>query len=99
MMTVITTMTLNPGAEHEWDALIHERFQSAHGRPGWVSGQLLTPTDTPSLRVIIGTWRSRDDWKAWHEDPAFLEHRTRLEELEAQPSSAVWYDVVAHEHA
>lgn len=99
MMTVVTTMNLNRGAQHEWDALISERFRSAHGRPGWVSGQLLTPTDAPDTRVIIGTWRSREDWEAWHNDPAFLEHRTKLEELQAEPSTATWYEVVAHEHA
>lgn len=99
MMTVVTTMKVRSGSEAEWDALIAERFRSAHGRPGWVSGQLLTPAGEDRARVLVGTWRSREDWKAWHDDPAFLEHRSRLEELQEEPSTATWYDVVAHEHA
>lgn len=95
MMTVITTSTLKPGTEQQWDDAIRERFHSAHGRPGWVSGQLLHPEDAPSERVLVGTWRNRDDWKAWHDDPAFLEERGKLEQLEASPSTTTWYTVVA----
>src|ERR687885_160096 len=94
MMTVVTTTRLRPGGEDEWDAAVRTRFESAHDRPGWVSGQLLTPTDEPHTRVIVGTWQSRDDWEAWHHDPAFLEQRSTLERLEEQ-SRTEWYEVVA----
>jgi heme-degrading monooxygenase HmoA len=97
-MTVITTTKLRPAAEQARDTAIRERFQSARGRSGWVSGQLLTPANTPDVRVIVGTWRSREDWEAWHHDPAFLERRTKLEELEEEPSETAWYVVVADDH-
>jgi heme-degrading monooxygenase HmoA len=99
MLTVVTTTRLRAGAEQEWDAVMRERFDSARGRPGWVSGQLLVPADDASTRVIVGTWRSRGDWEDWHHDPAFLERRTTLEGLEADPSSAQWFDVVADARA
>jgi heme-degrading monooxygenase HmoA len=95
MMTVVTTISLRPGAEAEWDAAIRERFESARGRPGWISGQLLTPDDAGSTRVIVGTWRSREDWESWHHDPAFLDQRTTLERLEEGPSRSEWFQVVA----
>jgi heme-degrading monooxygenase HmoA len=95
MMTVITTTRLKPGADQEWDAAIGERFQSARERPGWICGQLLTPLEALDARVIVGTWRAKDDWKAWHQDPAFAGQRSRLEELEAVPSTTAWYTVVA----
>ncbi len=98
-MTVVTTTRLRPGAEEDWDEALRERFESAQGRPGWVSGQLLTPEGEEHTRVIVGTWRSRDDWAAWHEDPAFLDQRARLAELEAEPSSTQWYSVVADARA
>jgi heme-degrading monooxygenase HmoA len=99
MMTVVTTIRLRPGGEAEWDTAIRERFESARDRPGWVSGQLLTPDDGSSTRVIVGTWRSREDWEAWHHDPAFLGQRDTLERLEDGPSRAEWFRVVADEHA
>lgn len=94
MMTVVTTMKLNPDAEGEWDTLIRDRFRSAHNRDGWVSGQLLSPTDAPHTRVIVGTWQRREDWEAWHQDPTFLATRDRLDELQAADHTTVWYAVV-----
>lgn len=95
MLTIITTTKLRPGGEREWDAAIGERFESAHGRPGWVSGQLLNPEDAPDVRVIVGTWERKEDWKVWHNDPGFLEQRDKLETLASEPSQTVWYSVVA----
>jgi len=99
VMTVITTMRIPAGAEEDWDSLINQRFESAHGRPGWISGQLLTPTDSPDTRLIVGTWRSRDDWEAWHDDPAFLDQRDKLASVHAQQDATAWYEVVAHGQA
>jgi quinol monooxygenase YgiN len=94
MMTVVTTMKLHPDSENEWDRLIRDRFRSAHAREGWISGQLLAPDDAPHTRVIVGTWRSRDDWEAWHQDPAFLATRARLDELQPEAQQTLWYDVL-----
>jgi heme-degrading monooxygenase HmoA len=99
MMTVVTTTRLRPGDEAEWDAAMRARFDSARERPGWIAGQLLTSDDENSTRLIVGTWRSREDWEAWHSDPAFLEQRTTLERLEAEPSRSEWFQVVADARA
>jgi len=97
MMTVVTTTRLRPGGEDEWDAAVRDRFESARDRPGWVSGQLLTPAEESRTRVIVGTWESREDWASWHHDPAFLQQRSTLERLEEEPSRTEWFDVVADE--
>ena len=94
MMTVMTTATLRTGGEAEWDAATRSRFDSAREHAGWISGQLLTSDDDTSTRVIVGTWRSREDWQEWHSDPAFLDQRATLERLEEEPSRSQWFDVV-----
>ena len=99
MRTVVTTTRLRPGGEAEWDAAMRERFESARDRPGWVSGQLLTTADEPDRRTVVGTWRSQEDWEAWHDDPAFLEQRATLERLEAEPNRTQWFEVVADARA
>jgi heme-degrading monooxygenase HmoA len=99
MMTVVTTTRLRPGGEEEWDTAMRDRFDSARGRAGWISGQLLIPEDERDTRTIVGTWRSREDWKAWHDDPAFLEQRTVLERLEAEPNRTQWFDLIADARA
>jgi len=99
MMTVVTTTRLRSGAEADWDGAMRDRFESARGRPGWVSGQLLVPEGGGSTRIIVGTWRSLEDWESWHSDPAFLEQRETLERLEEEPSRSEWYTVAAAAHS
>lgn len=94
MMTVVTHVTLKAGSEPEWDAAMRDRLSAAHGRPGWVGGQLLIPLDGHNKRAVIGTWESRADWEAWHEDEAFAETRARMDGLQEERGEMAWYEVV-----
>ena len=94
MMTVITRVELKAGTEPEWDEAMRERIEGAHDRPGWIGGQLLIPTEGLNQRVIVGTWETRADWQAWHEDPAFKETRDRMEGLQEGPDEMEWFEVV-----
>ena len=95
MMTVVTQVILKQGSEPEWDEAMAERLMAAKQRAGWVGAQLLIPLDGPNRRVIIGTWHTRADWEAWHEDETFLETRRRLEGLQEGPDQTSWYEVIA----
>jgi hypothetical protein len=44
--------------------------------------------------VIVGAWKSRADWEAWHHDPQFTETRQRLDGLESAPAEHWWHDVL-----
>lgn len=94
MMTIVTHITLREGCEPEWDTAMRERLAAVKGRPGWISGQLLMPTDALDKRVIIGTWQSRADWEAWHRDPTFAQTRARLDGFEAAPRQEWWHEVM-----
>jgi heme-degrading monooxygenase HmoA len=93
MMTVMTRVTLKPGSEPEWDEAMRERLGAARDQTGWVGGQMLIPLDRLNERIIVGTWMSRADWEAWHEDPAFRETRQRMETLQEKPDQMDWYEV------
>lgn len=97
MMTIVTRVKLKAGREPEWDAAMRERLESARQRPGWIGGQLLMPLGSLSERVIIGTWQTRADWEAWHEDAAFRETRRRLDGCEAGPREEWWHEVITEE--
>jgi heme-degrading monooxygenase HmoA len=73
MMTIVTHVHLKEGVARDWDAVMRTRLSAAKKRPGWVGGQLLRPADRQDRRVIVGTWKSRADWEAWHHDPQFTE--------------------------
>jgi heme-degrading monooxygenase HmoA len=99
MMTVVTQVTLKPGSEPEWDAAMRDRLSAAHERPGWIGGQLLIPLDGPNKRAVIGTWESRADWEAWHEDGTFAETRRRMDGLQEGKSEMSWFEVVTEGRA
>jgi heme-degrading monooxygenase HmoA len=94
MMKIVTHVHLREGAARDWEAAMRTRLSAAKKRPGWVGGQLLRPTDKPDRPVILGTWRTRADWEAWHHDPTFAETRQRLDALESGPAEHWWHDVV-----
>jgi heme-degrading monooxygenase HmoA len=95
MMTVVTHVVLKQGSEPEWDAILRERLEAARDRKGWLGAQLLMPLDALNERVIIGSWETRADWEAWHDDPAFQDTRERLEGLQEEDRERVWYEVLA----
>jgi heme-degrading monooxygenase HmoA len=94
MMTIITKITLNVGAEPEWDEAMRERLEAAKSRSGWIGGKVLVPLDALNQRLIIGTWETRADWEAWHEDESFKQVRERFDELEREKSESSWYEVI-----
>jgi heme-degrading monooxygenase HmoA len=94
MMTVITRVELREGADAEWDAAMHERLAAARDQPGWIGGQLLRPLSEASARVIVGTWATREDWEAWHDEAAFRETRRRLEGLQAGAGDMTWHEAI-----
>jgi heme-degrading monooxygenase HmoA len=79
MMTIVTHVHLREGAGRDWDAAMRTRLSAARKASGWVGGQLLRPADKPDRRVIVGTWRTRATWEAWHHDPQFTGTRQRLD--------------------
>jgi heme-degrading monooxygenase HmoA len=94
MMTIVTHVHLREGAGRNWDAAMRKRLSAARKVSGWVGGQLLRPADKPDRRVIIGTWKTRANWEAWHHDPQFRQTRQRLDGLESAPAEHWWHDVV-----
>jgi heme-degrading monooxygenase HmoA len=94
MMTIVTHVHLKEGTGDDWDAAMRTRLSAARKASGWVGGQLLRPADKPDRRVIVGTWRTRANWEAWHHDPQFMETRQRLDGLESAPAEHWWHDVV-----
>jgi heme-degrading monooxygenase HmoA len=95
MMTVITHVAVKEGSEPEWDAIMRDRLDAARDRRGWLGGQLLIPLEALNERLIVGTWETRADWEAWHEDEAFQEARERLDGLQVAQRESVWYEVLA----
>jgi heme-degrading monooxygenase HmoA len=99
MVTVVTRVRIKDGRESEWDDVFSKRVEAARDQPGFEFVQLCRPDGAESDRVIVGTWQKHDDWKSWHDDPAFLETRQELEEIDQESRGSQWYEVVVEERA
>jgi heme-degrading monooxygenase HmoA len=97
MVTVVSRVRIKDGREAEWDEVFAKRVQAARDQQGFEFVQLCRPDTTRRERVIVGTWQTRDNWKTWHEDPAFLETREELEEIDQESTQSQWYEVVIEE--
>jgi heme-degrading monooxygenase HmoA len=97
MVTVVTQVRIKDGREGEWDDVFAKRVQAAREQHGFEFVQLCRPDGAAGERVIVGTWQTHDDWKSWHDDPAFLETREELEEIDQESNRSQWYEVVVEE--
>jgi heme-degrading monooxygenase HmoA len=94
METVITRVTLNAGAESDWDAIMRDRMAAAETSQGWVAGCILRPAEERNVRLIVGLWETRAAWDQWHRDPAFQETAAQLEGLERDAGDGSWHEVL-----
>jgi heme-degrading monooxygenase HmoA len=94
MEAVITRITLNDGAEADWDDIMRDRMSAAEASEGWVGGCILTPADEGGSRVIVGMWETRAAWEEWHGDPAFRETAERLKGLERESGTGSWHEIL-----
>ncbi len=95
MMTIVSETTIESGQEPAWDQVYRQRIDDAPNQEGWISMQLLIPLDAPNKRLVVGTWRSRADWEAWHATEVFQRTREQLDAIRQTPEPERWYEVVA----
>lgn len=99
MLTVITETTLKSRSEADWDHAYHERAADARAQPGWVDLHLLIPEGDERTRVVVGTWRDRAAWEAWHATATFQRTRSQLDAATESHGSERWFRVAAQETA
>jgi heme-degrading monooxygenase HmoA len=97
MMTIVSRVRVKEGEAPAWDEAFRERAAAASKQPGFVTMQLCMPVGALDERVVIGTWQTRADWEAWHNDPTFVETRGRLEQTDDEKTYEEWYEVVLRE--
>lgn len=82
MVKVIIERRVKPGSEGKLEELLTDiRSQAMYHSPGFVSGEVLTAYDDPSVRVIIGTFLTLDNWKQWESSPVRQEILRQMEPL------------------
>ncbi len=66
---VIIERSVSPDNQAEVAELLKELRAKAVLQPGYISGETLFSVNRPGVHVVISTWESLKDWKAWEKNP------------------------------
>ena len=83
---VVIERTVEADKQVELLDLLKQLRVQAVLQPGYVSGETLTSVDKPGTHLVISTWHSLHDWKAWEGHPDRLKILNRVEALLTTPS-------------
>ncbi len=85
---VIIERSVSADNQGEVAELLMDLRAKAIPQPGYVSGETLFSVDRPGTHLVISTWESLRDWKAWGNDPQRLEIVAKIEALLISPSKS-----------
>ena len=78
-------------------ALLRELRAAAMHRPGYITGETLVSTEDKSSVVVISTWHSLEDWKAWEVSETRAKLYQQIEPLLVEKPKVRTYQIVATE--
>jgi len=65
----------------ELTLLLNKLRALALSQPGYVSGETFHRIDKKDECMVIGTWRSLEDWNNWVNDPLRIEVQAEIDRL------------------
>jgi heme-degrading monooxygenase HmoA len=68
--------------------IIREVRTEAMKQHGYIIGETLVSADDPNYILVISTWDTLDDWKAWDSSETRLKLKPRINELLTEPHSS-----------
>jgi len=61
--------------------LLNKLRALALSQPGYISGETFNRLDKKDECMVIGTWRSLEDWNNWVNNPLRIEVQTEIDKL------------------
>ncbi len=59
----------------------------ATSQPGYISGETLRNLDSPEEYLVISTWKSKEKWDAWFNNPQRQEVQKKIDDLLGQKTT------------
>ena len=82
---IVMERTVEADKQGELLDLLRQLRTRAVVQPGYVSGETLTSIDRAGTHLVISTWHSLHDWRAWENHPQRLEILAKVEALLIAP--------------
>jgi heme-degrading monooxygenase HmoA len=81
---VIIKRKVPKGKEGDLSSLLLKLRALATAQAGYISGETLINVDNPEDYLVISTWRSVNDWKAWAESKERAALQGKIDSLLSQ---------------
>jgi len=70
----------------ELEALLRRMRAMTLNQKGYISGETFTRLDEPGVSMVISTWQSIDDWRAWTLSKERIEGQEQIDKLLGAPT-------------
>ena len=70
----------------ELEALLRKMRALTLNQKGYISGETFTRVDEPGVSMVISTWQSIDDWRAWTLTKERIELQEQIDKLLGEPT-------------
>jgi len=70
----------------ELEALLRKMRALTLNQKGYISGETFTRVDEPGVSMVISTWQSIDDWRAWTLTKERIEVQEQIDKLLGEPT-------------
>jgi len=88
---VIIARKVAKGRQSNLVPLLMELRTKAMNQKGYISGETLKGISDPDEFLVISTWRSFDDWKAWEDNPERIKIQAKIDTVLEEKTTAKAY--------
>jgi heme-degrading monooxygenase HmoA len=88
---VIITRKVTGVRQKDLLPLLMELRTKAMNQNGYISGETLKGISDPEEFIVISTWKSLEDWKAWENNPERKEFQGKIDALLEEKTNAKAY--------
>lgn len=89
---IIIRRKVKKGKEAQLSPLLVEMRAKAITHPGYISGETLRNVQDPQDYIVISTWKSIEDWKAWEVNRGRIEILNKIDSmLEEKTALGIYY--------
>ena len=88
---VIITRKVTKGKQKDLLPLLLELRSKAMNQKGYISGETLKGISNPDEFMVISTWNSLEDWKAWDDNPTRGEIQAKINAILEEKTIAKAY--------
>ncbi len=88
---VIITRKVGKGKQKDLLPLLMELRTKAINQNGYISGETLKGISDPDEFMVISTWNSFEEWKAWDDNPERGEIQAKIDAILEQKTVAKAY--------